>query len=497
METKPSARVVRFGVFELDPGSGELRRNGLKVRLPEQSFQVLRLLLSRPGEIVTRDELRHALWTSDTYVDFDGGLNSAVRKLREALDDSAENPRFVVTLPRRGYRFVAPIEVLATNQAAGAVVAAPAHDAAHPQRSLVGGLLVAGTVAIVGVGHGDPSATRRSETAGTSSVVAASPHANPGVNEKAYAAYLNGVEAMGLQKHEGFTRAVAYLEEAVTLQPDFTEGHAALALAQLQLLFGGPLSPREVVPKAEAAARRALELDETVAQAHRVLGQILLLYYWDREQAEREHQRAADLDAAAGRPRQALPAPLIGSGNLAASIGRAEQARDHDPLSFPAQMSVGTAYRAAGQHDRAIAEFRRALEMVPGQTRAHFQIGGTYVDMGLLDEAIPELEASVSGKSGNVRFEAYLGYAYAAAGRTADAQKVLARLEELRRRQYVSSFGIALIYDALGEKEPALLALERAFRDRAVELSQMNQYPRFNSIVSDSRYAAVMTGVRP
>ena len=90
METKPSARVVRFGVFELDPGSGELRRNGLKVRLPEQSFQVLQLLLSRPGEIVTRDELRHALWTSDTYVDFDGGLNSAVRKLREALDDSAE-----------------------------------------------------------------------------------------------------------------------------------------------------------------------------------------------------------------------------------------------------------------------------------------------------------------------------------------------------------------------------------------------------------------------
>ena len=275
METKPSAKVVRFGVFELDPGSGELRRNGLKIRLPEQSFQVLRLLLSRPGEIVTRDELRHALWTSDTYVDFDGGLNSAVRKLREALDDSAENPRFVVTLPRRGYRFVAPIEVLATNQPAGAVVAAPAHEAAHPQRSLIGGLLVAGAVAIVGVGHGDPSATRRSQTAGRSSVMAAGPRANPGVNEKAYAAYLNGVAAMGLQKADGFARAVAYFEEAVKLQPDFAEGHAVLSLSQLQLLFGGRLSPREVVPKAEAAARRALELDETAAQAHRVLGQIL------------------------------------------------------------------------------------------------------------------------------------------------------------------------------------------------------------------------------
>jgi tetratricopeptide (TPR) repeat protein len=420
-----------------------------------------------------------------------------VRKLREALDDSAENPRFVVTLPRRGYRFVAPVEILAANQAAGAVMVAQVHEADYPRRWLAGGLLVAGTVAIVGVGHtGDSSATIRSQT-GTSSVVAVSPRANPGVNEKAYKAYLNGVAAMGLQKHDGSTRAVAYFEDAVRLQPDFAEGHAVLSLAQLQLLFGGPLSPREVVPKAEAAARRALELDETVAQAHRVLGQILLLFYWDREQAEREHQRAADLDAAAGRPRQALPAPLIGSGNLAASIGRAEQARNYDLLSFPAQMSVGAAYRAAGQHDRAIAEFRRALEMVPGQTRAHFQIGGTYVDMGLLDEAIPELEASVSGKSGNVRFEAYLGYAYAAAGRTADAQRVLVRLEELRRRQYVSSFGIALIYDALGDKEPALLALERALQDRAVEFSHMNEYPRFTNIVSDPRYAAVMIEVTP
>ena len=169
METKPSAKVVRFALSRLiSAAPWRIAPNGLKVRLPEQSFQVLRLLLSHPGEIVTRDELRHALWTSDTYVDFDGGLNSAVRKLREALDDSAENPRFVVTLPRRGYRFVAPIEVLATNQAAaGAVVAAPAHEAAHPQRSLVGGLLVAGTVAIVGVvlGHTGaiPSATIRSD----------------------------------------------------------------------------------------------------------------------------------------------------------------------------------------------------------------------------------------------------------------------------------------------------------------------------------------------
>ena len=107
--TAPTARVLRFGIFELDAQSGELRRHGLKIRLPHQPFQILRLLLDRPGEVVTREELRQQLWTSDTFVDFDVGLNSAIRKLREALDDSAENPRFVETLPRRGYRFIASV----------------------------------------------------------------------------------------------------------------------------------------------------------------------------------------------------------------------------------------------------------------------------------------------------------------------------------------------------------------------------------------------------
>src|SRR6266487_2763217 len=103
-------RVFRFGVFELDTQSGELRRHGLKIRLPDQSFQILQELLSRPGEVVTREDLRRQLWTSDTFVDFDVGLNSAIRKLREALEDSADNPRFVETLPRRGYRFIAPLK---------------------------------------------------------------------------------------------------------------------------------------------------------------------------------------------------------------------------------------------------------------------------------------------------------------------------------------------------------------------------------------------------
>jgi len=101
--------IVSFGSFEAELRGGELRRNGSKVRLQEQPFQILTMLLENPGEIVTREELRKRLWPADTFVDFDHGLNAAVKRLRDALGDSAENPRFVETLARRGYRFVAPI----------------------------------------------------------------------------------------------------------------------------------------------------------------------------------------------------------------------------------------------------------------------------------------------------------------------------------------------------------------------------------------------------
>ena len=102
-------RILHFGVFEVDLKACELRKHGLRLKLPEQPFQILSVLLENPGEIVTRDELRSRLWPGDTFVDFDHGLNNAVMRLREVLGDSSESPRFVETIPRRGYRFIAPV----------------------------------------------------------------------------------------------------------------------------------------------------------------------------------------------------------------------------------------------------------------------------------------------------------------------------------------------------------------------------------------------------
>lgn len=623
--------VVRFGVFELDIRSGELHRHGLKIRLPDQSFQILKVLLRRPGEVVTRDELRHVLWTSETFVNFEVGLNSAVRKLREALDDSAENPRFVETLPRRGYRFVASINPTEPDVATEAVPAVTTISAGPPPQQpaafqtppvmarsaspwiparraaslLLLALMVAGWVVYdrgdwkqrVGTEPiravvvfpfenltGDPAqdhlvasvtdavtmhlghvrgldvvsgttarhykdtakrlpeigrelpvdgvvsgkvgrsgtniritvqlsraATDRIEWGNSyegdlgqmldlqrrmasdiaaaagrpAALVRQTPHA---VNPQAQAAYVKGLTAKGQQRYYGYITAVKYFEEAIAIQPDFGEAYAELAIVQVQFLFGGPFSPHEAMPKAESAARKALELDPTLPRAHQALGQVLSLYHWRWEEGELELRKAVES--------QALTSSLLRRGRFAEAIAVAEAARKLDPLSVNAQVSLGSAYCAAGQYDRALGELRRALEASPGNNRINFQLGITFVSMGRLDDGIRALElAARPSNVHNSRLEAYLGYAYAAAGRTADARGVLQELEAHRRDQYVSSFGIALIHDALGEKGPALAALERAAQERAVEFGQLAQYPPFTAIAAEPAFHGIMRQV--
>ena len=145
LEARSSA-ILRFGVFEVDVRAGEVRKHGARIKLQEQPFHVLTVLLQRPGELVTREELRSENWPADTFVDFDNGLNTAINKLREALGDSADSPRFIETLPRRGYRFIAPVtgEDGTTRGAAAGVSA--------PWRSSSRKIAVTAAIAVLAVG---------------------------------------------------------------------------------------------------------------------------------------------------------------------------------------------------------------------------------------------------------------------------------------------------------------------------------------------------------
>src|SRR5579871_1755095 len=151
MTGKAARRVFRFGVFEADEAAAELRRQGLRVKLHSQPFQVLIMLLERPSELVTREEMRQQLWGTDTFVDFDHGLNTAVNKIREALDDSASQPRYIETVSGKGYRFIAPVrlrepegEAAAANAAGvpGGTILTTPEELPAPRRTLVRTLLL-------------------------------------------------------------------------------------------------------------------------------------------------------------------------------------------------------------------------------------------------------------------------------------------------------------------------------------------------------------------
>jgi TolB-like protein/DNA-binding winged helix-turn-helix (wHTH) protein/Flp pilus assembly protein TadD len=611
-----SRRVFRFGVFDLDARSGELRRHGVKVRLPHQAFRILELLLSRPGEVVTREELRLAVWKAGTFVDFEVGLNNAVRKLREALGDSAESPEFIETLPRHGYRFIGTMELITNPDPPGPTADRASATPSVAKKAMVGVLGAAAVVAMLSVSHargwrllpgappdeirslavlpfenltGDPGqeyladgitdalTTHLAQTEGLTVIshptakryaaaTGAAPdigrdlnvealvqgavvrsghhlrisarvihatkdrhvwarsyegdlgdiialqrriaeevaaaigralppegaHRSPRIDPAAADAYMKGLFAAGNLTYERLRTAVGYFEEAIARQPDYAEAHAALGHMQLQMLFGSPLSPRQIVPKAEAAARKAIELDETLWLPHQTLATILTHFHWKWEEGNREYQRARQLRVPNGETSGTAAPLLLRKARLDHAIAEAARERNSDPQSFPAQIGLAVAYRDAAQYDHAIEEFRRAFELQPDHPRIHFHLGVTLMLMGHPAQAIPELERAVKPVGGNARMLAYLGYAYAAAGRTGDARRVLSELVSRTKKEYVSSFGIALIHDVLGEKELALAALELAYQDHAVEFAQMSQHPPFKTMPSDPRYQAVM-----
>ena len=473
--TNPSAAtsVVRFGIYTFHERSGELLRSGIKVRLAEQPLQVLRLLIDQAGEVVTREEIRAHLWRSDTFVSFDVGLNSAVRKLREALGDSADNPRFVETLPRRGYRFIAPVERLAAS------VPGPRVESPPPgriRRTTAGAIL-----AIVTVGALAALAFARLDPFG----------ADPVTSADAELAYRRGLLAMGRETAAGYTTAVKYFEDAVARQPDFADAYAALATAQAQLLYVGSVPPREVVPKAEAAARRAVQLDGTLASAHHVLGEILQVYYWRWDEARAAFRRAGEARKTAVERHHRVGQGLIRDGHFDEAAAQFDLAQKADPLSPDGLIVAATLYRRAGQHDRAVGALRQAIATAPTHARAHFQLGMTLMRMERAEEAIGACQAAAEASNGNPRFEACVGIAAAAAGRVSDARRILDHLQARARREYVSSFGIAWIHDALGDKAAELSAFERAYQDRAVELSHLRDYPPFATIGSDPYYQAL------
>ena len=286
------------------------------------------------------------------------------------------------------------------------------------------------------------------------------------VDPDAYRLFVKGLVAASADTYEGFRNAGTYFQQAIEKDPTFAAAYARTGLNYLQYSFYGTFQPNQFMPQAESAARKSVELDDDLAEAHAVLGTVLYRYRWDWSNSEKEFRQALALNPNYVDGHRMFSAMLSVTGRPREAIAEARRARDLDPLTLQGMLNLGQAYRAAGAYDLALAQFRAGLERDPRRPRVHFQLGITYLEKGVLTEGIRELETAVALSQRNVRFLGALAYAYARSGRTTDARTILAELETLAKNQYVAPTTIARIYLGLDDRRTAHAWIERAYQGR-------------------------------
>ena len=627
MEPPAQAARMRFGPFEADLRSGELRKHGVRLKLQDQPFQVLTLLLEHAGDIVTREELRQRLWPADTFVDFDTGLNSAVKKLRDVLADSADQPRYIETIPRRGYRFIAPLvdpspatvpssepetHKIASSQPASSVVPAAESFSFTRLRLLFGAavlLLLFVAVFLVyrntGTGgarrpaikslavlplknlSGDASqeyladgmtealigrlseihnirvvsrtsVTRFKDThlsvpeiARTLQVdaivegsvirdgdrirvhaqliraatdehfwseaydrdlrdvlslqsdvaqsiarkvevtISGEEHARLSaartVDPEAYEAYLKGRYYWNKRTADSMPKAALYFEQAITKDPGFGAAYSGLADCNSGLAWHGFMSPAEVLPKAYAAAQKAVEIDPQSAEAHASLA-LVLEHKWDWAGAQFEFKRALDLNPQYANAHHWYGDYLSIQGRHDEALVEAKRALEFDPLNLMIGTWVGLRYYLARRYDGAIEQSRNTVELDSNFAAAHLILGQSYVQQGKHKEGLDELQKAASLSGDSPLYIAQVGVSLALAGEKKEALRVIRELQDTSGKRYVSPYGVAQIYATLNDKEQTYKWLEVAYLDRAVWMSYLAVDPLFDSIRSEARF---------
>jgi len=305
-------------------------------------------------------------------------------------------------------------------------------------------------------------------------------------NPEAYQAYLKGVYHSASFAPGGFEKAIGYFTRAIAIEPNYAQAYAGLANAYAELPFTN-LPPQEALQKARLAAERALELDETIAEAH--LAQATIKLYYDRDwpAAERECRRAIELTPGDALPYQYYGWQLGLMGRFDESLTELRRAEILDPLSINVNVAIGSNFYWSGQYDRAAEQYQKMIEFDPkvgGLIRLN--LGETYLEQHRFPEAIAEIQKA--GQFGVIQ-NATLGYAYAVSGNRPEARKILFQLQRLSTQKYVPPFTSALIYAGLGDKDRAFAWLEKAYTERSVWLLWLKVDPKFDSLRADPRFA--------
>ena len=581
----PSEPVLRFDAFELDVRAGELRKGGTKLRLQGQPLQVLATLLKRAGDLVTREELRAEIWTADTFVDFDHSLHNAIARIREALGDSADAPRFIETLPRRGYRFIERVNGVHA-MSTGATRETPGHDPQAIQSLAVLPLddhsgepgheyfadgmtealitsiakikalrVISRTSAMQFKGarkslpqiaqelnvdaviegsvlrSGDririaaqlihartdqhlwaesyerdfrdilsvQSEIARQVANEVRIILSPEESASLGsarrVNPEAHELYLQARYYWNKRTEQSVRKALSFFQRAIDHDPTYAQGYAGLADTYNILGYYNALAPAEAYPKGKAAALKALELDESLAEPHAALGVVRRDFEWDWDGAHAEFRRAIELNPGYVEAYHWRSTLMSMRGQHEEALVEKKKTLAMDPLSVVIRTDLARMFYFHREYERSIEQYRAALDMDPNFSSAYLWLAQPYQQTGKFEEAIAALQAGC-GLSGDSAYAmARLGLGYALAGKGEEARAILSRLKESSSQKYVSPHDIAIIHAGLDETDDAITWLEKALEERSVGMGYLNVEPQWDALRSDQRFQELLMRV--
>ena len=307
-------------------------------------------------------------------------------------------------------------------------------------------------------------------------------------SNEAYQLYLKGRFHWNKRTAEALNKAIEYFNQAIEKDPGFALAYAGLA--DCYVVPANRLAPREVMPKAKAAAIRALQLDETLAEAHASLGRVFAAYDWDWTSAEKEYKRAIELNPRYAVAHQWYGGYLSAMGRGNEAILEKKQAVDLEPLSLTINFELGLAFYFNRDYDQAIEQFQKTLELDQNFPAPHTFLPAAYEQKGMYSEAIAEFKKENPPPPGGegTLLKAGLAHIYAITGRKTEALALLDELNQLSTDEYVPGTSIALIYLGLGEKDKAFAELEKGYEQRAFQLQWIRVDPRWDNLRSDPRF---------
>jgi serine/threonine protein kinase/Tfp pilus assembly protein PilF len=313
-------------------------------------------------------------------------------------------------------------------------------------------------------------------------------------NMEAYQLYLKGRYYWNKRSPEEMKKGIKYFEQAIEEDPSYALAYVGLSdsYATLGAIEYGGLPPKEIIPKAKSAALNALEIDKTLAEAYTSLANIRFDYEWDWSGAEKEFKQAIELNPNYAIAHHWYSHYLAAMGRLDEALFEEKRALDLDPLSLIINTQVGMVFYYSRQYDQAIEQYQKTLEMDPHFVQAHLALGLAYVRKAMVEEAVAEFQKVFTLSGGNPVSAALLAYTYAVSGKRSEALEILDGLLETGKKQYVSSFYIALIYLGLGERDLLYKWLEKAYDERSNYLVYLKVEPLASSLSSDPKFTALL-----